>query len=165
VHRPESQGFNVEFSDLDLTEENLVKAFRDQFESEFLKAKDLADKDPVLVPINVATIVDAPRHEAVRIDVLDYGAWKHRRAGLIQAARRLVVQSFVRGSCSSLVGELPYRPGRSSKSHPARMRETLPRQCGWLQNRTLDFLQSRSAAQAVLWDYRKTLISKYLLIK
>ena len=40
-----------------MTEEDLVKAFRDQFETEILKTEDLADENPVFVPTDVATIV------------------------------------------------------------------------------------------------------------
>ena len=79
-----------------MAKEHLVKAFRDQLETEFLKTKDLADEDPVSVPTDVAAIVDPPRYEGARIDVLNYCPWKHGRARLIQTARCLVVQSFVR---------------------------------------------------------------------
>jgi len=46
VHRPETQSFNVELSDLDITEEDLVKVFLYLLEAKLFKAKDLADKDP-----------------------------------------------------------------------------------------------------------------------
>ena len=61
LHGPEPQSFNIELSDLSLTEEHLVKVFRNQLETEILKAKDFADEDSVLVPTDVATIVDSPR--------------------------------------------------------------------------------------------------------
>ena len=61
LHRPESQSFNVELSDLNLTEEHLVEVFRYELETEILKAKDLTDEDSVLVPTDIATIVNPPR--------------------------------------------------------------------------------------------------------
>jgi hypothetical protein len=64
-HWPESQGFHIEFSDLDLTEEHLIEVFRYQFEAKILKAKYLANENPVLVPAHVAAVVDPPRQEAL----------------------------------------------------------------------------------------------------
>lgn len=90
-HRPESQSFNVKLSDLNLTEEHPVEVFRYQLKTEILKAKDFADEDSVLVPTYVATIVNPPSQKSLRIDVLDQCARKHRGAGPIQTARRLVV--------------------------------------------------------------------------
>src|ERR1700723_4794789 len=42
-HRPKSQSFNVEFSNLELVKEDLVEVFSNQLKTKILKAKDLAD--------------------------------------------------------------------------------------------------------------------------
>jgi hypothetical protein len=69
VHRPETQSFNVELSDLDITEEDLVKVFLYLLDAKLFKTKDLADKDPILVPTDVSTIVDPSGDEALRVDI------------------------------------------------------------------------------------------------
>ena len=50
----------VEFTDLHSSEENSVKSWCHQFESEFLESKHFADKDSVLVPANVSRIIHSP---------------------------------------------------------------------------------------------------------
>jgi hypothetical protein len=54
LHRPETESFNVEPSDLDITEEDLVEVFRYLLKAELFKAEDLADENPVLMPTDVA---------------------------------------------------------------------------------------------------------------
>jgi hypothetical protein len=49
--RAETQCFDVKLSDLDITEEDLVKVFLQLLKAEFLEAKDLADEDPVLIQL------------------------------------------------------------------------------------------------------------------
>jgi hypothetical protein len=52
-HRPESQGFNAEFADFDLTQEHLAEVLCYRLKTEIFKTKDLADEDPVFVPTDV----------------------------------------------------------------------------------------------------------------
>ena len=45
---------------------------RDQLKPEFFEAKDLADKDPVLMPTDISGVVHPSQQKAFRIDVLGY---------------------------------------------------------------------------------------------
>ena len=45
-HRPKSQSFNVEFSNLELVKEDLVEVFSNQLKTKILKAKDLCCEFP-----------------------------------------------------------------------------------------------------------------------
>jgi hypothetical protein len=65
LHMPERESFNVEPSGLDITEEDLVEVFRYLLKAELFKAEDLADENPVLMPTDVAAVIDSPRYEAV----------------------------------------------------------------------------------------------------
>ena len=49
--------FCVKFSDLHIAEEYLVKPRCDQLQSQFLEAKDFADKGPVLMTADVAAVI------------------------------------------------------------------------------------------------------------
>jgi hypothetical protein len=61
-HSPRSSKtklFHIEFSDLHVSKENSIKPRCDQFESQLIEAEYFADEDSVLVPADVAAIVDA----------------------------------------------------------------------------------------------------------
>lgn len=57
--RSEAHLFGAEFSDLHVAEEYSIESGCDQLESQFFEAEYLADEDPVLVPADVAAIVDS----------------------------------------------------------------------------------------------------------
>jgi hypothetical protein len=57
AHRPKAKLLRIELSDLLISEENSVEPRRDQFESQFLEAKDFADEDPVFMPADVPCVV------------------------------------------------------------------------------------------------------------
>src|ERR1019366_214108 len=71
----------------------------DLFEAEYFAAEH-----PVLVPTDVAAVVHSSCQETLRVDEFDQCARKHHRAWLVNAAGRLIVQSFVR---SLVIEHLP----------------------------------------------------------
>jgi hypothetical protein len=79
LHRPETESFNVELSNLDITEEDLLEVFRYLLKAELFKAEDLADENPPLMPADIATVVHSPGHEALGIYEVIQGTWKYHR--------------------------------------------------------------------------------------
>jgi hypothetical protein len=59
--------FLVQFSDLHVSKENSVKPGRDQLDSQLFEAEYLADENSVLVPADVAAIVDSSQQETLRV--------------------------------------------------------------------------------------------------
>jgi hypothetical protein len=66
----ETKLFGIEFSDLHVSKEDSVKSRCDQLNSQLFEAEYFADEDSVLVPADVATIVDSSQQEALRIGKL-----------------------------------------------------------------------------------------------
>jgi hypothetical protein len=93
---PESKCLGIDLLDFDITKEDLVKVFADMLKADLFEAEYLADEHPALVPTDVAAVVHPSCQEALRVDEFDQCARKHHGAGLVNAAGRLVVQSFVR---------------------------------------------------------------------
>lgn len=67
LYRPKPQRFNVELSDLDLAEEDPVEVLDDQLKARILKAKNLTDEDPALVPADIAAIIYPSSQKPPRI--------------------------------------------------------------------------------------------------
>src|ERR1700683_3067412 len=65
--RPESELFRIEFSDLHVSKEDSVRPWCDQLESQLFKAGYFADEHSVLLPADVAAIVDSPQRETLRV--------------------------------------------------------------------------------------------------
>src|SRR5271170_5705876 len=63
----EAKLFGIEFSDLHVSKEDSIKARCDQLDSQLFEAEYLADEDSVLVPANVATIIDSSQLEPLRV--------------------------------------------------------------------------------------------------
>lgn len=91
LHRHKPQSFKVELSDLELAEEDLVEVVGHKLKSQILKAKDLADEHPVLMPADIAAIVYPPDQESLGVDEFNQIARKHYGTGLVQASGRHVV--------------------------------------------------------------------------
>ena len=68
--RSEPMLFRIEFSDLHVSKEDPVKPWCDQLECQLFEAEYLADKDPVLVPADVAAIVHPSQKETLRVGEL-----------------------------------------------------------------------------------------------
>ena len=60
----EAKLFGIEFSYLHVSKEDSIKPRCDQLDSQLFEAEYFADEDSVLVPANVAAIVDSSQLEA-----------------------------------------------------------------------------------------------------
>jgi hypothetical protein len=63
----ETKLFGIEFSDLHVSKEDSVEPRCDQLNSQLFEAEYFADEDSVLVPADVATIVDSSQQETLRV--------------------------------------------------------------------------------------------------
>ena len=63
----EAKLFGIEFSYLHVSKQDSVKAGCDQLDSQLFEAEYLADEYSVLVPANVAAIVDSSQQETLRV--------------------------------------------------------------------------------------------------
>ena len=61
----EAQLFGAEFSDFHVSKEDPVEPRCDQFDAQLFEAEYFADEDSVLVPANVAAIVDSSQQETL----------------------------------------------------------------------------------------------------
>jgi len=59
--------FGIEFSDLHVSKEDSVEPRCDQLNSQLFEAEYFADEHSVLVPADVATIVDSSQQEILRV--------------------------------------------------------------------------------------------------
>jgi hypothetical protein len=64
--RSQTKLFHVEFSDLQTPEEDSVKPWCDQLESQLFEAEYLADEDSIFVPADIVAIVHSSQKEALR---------------------------------------------------------------------------------------------------
>ena len=60
-HGSETKFFGTEFADLHVSKEDYVEPRCDQFDAQLFEAEYFADEDPVLVPADVAAIIDSPK--------------------------------------------------------------------------------------------------------
>ena len=93
--RSKTKLFRIEFSDLHVSKEDSIKPRCDQLDSQLFEAEYLADEDSVLVPTNVATIVDSSQLETLRVRELRQLARQSDRAGDVETCRNFVVQALV----------------------------------------------------------------------
>ena len=91
----EAKLFGIEFSDLHVSKEDSIKPRCDQLDSQLFEAEYLADEDSVLVPTNVATIVDSSQLETLRVRELRQLARQSDRAGDVETCWNFVVQALV----------------------------------------------------------------------
>jgi hypothetical protein len=63
----EAKLFGIEFADLHVAKEDSVKPRCDQLDSQFFETEYFADEDSVLVPADVAAIVDSSQQETFRV--------------------------------------------------------------------------------------------------
>ena len=63
----EAKLLGIEFSDLHVSKEDSVNPRCDQLDSQLFEAEYFADEDSVLVPADVAAIVDSSQQETLRI--------------------------------------------------------------------------------------------------
>lgn len=66
----ETKFLHIEFSDLHVSEEDSVEAGCDQLKSQFFEAKRCADKDSVLVPTDVSSVVHSSQQKPLGIGEL-----------------------------------------------------------------------------------------------
>ena len=92
----EAKLFGIEFSYLHLSKENSIKPRCDQLNSQLFEAEYFADEDPVLVPADVAAIVDSSQLETLRVPELWQLARQSDRAGDVETCGNLIVQALVR---------------------------------------------------------------------
>ena len=81
--------FHIEFPDLLVVEENSIKPWCDQLECQLFEAEYLADEDSVLVPADVAAIVDSSKQETLRVPELRQLARQSHGAGDVEASGNL----------------------------------------------------------------------------
>ena len=87
----EAKLFGIEFSDLHVSKEDSIKPRCDQLDSQLFEAEYLADEDSVLVPANVATIVDSSQLEPLRVREFRQLERYSGRAGDVKTCGNLVV--------------------------------------------------------------------------
>jgi len=73
--------FHIEFSDIHISKKDFIKSRCGQLECQFFEAEDLADKNSVLVPADVAAIVHPPQKKTFRVRELRQFAWSGPHAG------------------------------------------------------------------------------------
>jgi hypothetical protein len=92
----EAKLFGIEFSDLHVSKEDSVKPRCDQLDAQLFEAEYLADENSVLVPADVAAIVDSSQQETRRVRELWQLARQSDRTGDVETCWNLVVQALVR---------------------------------------------------------------------
>ena len=102
----EANLFGIEFSYLHVSKEDSIKPRSDQLDSQLFEAEYLADEDSVLVPANVATIVDSSQLEPLRVRELRQLALQSYRAGDVKTCGNLVVQALMRALVVEHVAEV-----------------------------------------------------------
>jgi hypothetical protein len=85
----EAKLFGIEFSDLHISKEDSVEPRCDLLDSQLFEAEYFADEDSVLVPADVAAIVDSSQKEALRICELWQLARQSDRAGDVETCWNL----------------------------------------------------------------------------
>jgi hypothetical protein len=84
--------FGIEFSDLHVSKEDSVQPRCDQPDSQLFEAEDFADEDSVLVPTDVAAIVDSSQQATLRVRELWQLARQSDRAGDVKTCGNLVAR-------------------------------------------------------------------------
>ena len=102
----EAKLFGIEFSYLHVSKEDSVKPGCDQLDSQLFEAEYLADEDSVLVPADVAAIVDSPQLEPFRVRELRQLARQSYPAGDVKTRGNLVVQTLMRALVVKHVAEV-----------------------------------------------------------
>ena len=77
----EAKLFGIEYSDLHVSKKDPVKPRCDQFDSQLFEAEYFADEDSVLVPADVAAIVDSSQQETLWVPELWQLAGQSDRTG------------------------------------------------------------------------------------
>jgi hypothetical protein len=102
----EAKIFRIEFPDLHISKEDSVKPRCNQLDSQFFEAEYFAYEDSILVPANVAAIVDSSQLEPFRVREL----WQLTRqpycAGDLKACGNLIVQALMRALVVEHVAEV-----------------------------------------------------------
>jgi hypothetical protein len=83
--------FHIEFSDLHVSKEYSIKPRCDQLDSQLFEAEYFADEDSVLVPADIAAIVDSSQQKTLRVRELWQFARQSDRAGNVETCWNLVV--------------------------------------------------------------------------
>jgi hypothetical protein len=92
----EAHLFGAEFSDFHVSKEDSVEPRCDQLDTQLFEAEYFADEDPVLVPADVAAIVDSSQQETPCVPELWQLAGQSDRTGDIETCGDLIVQALVR---------------------------------------------------------------------
>jgi hypothetical protein len=92
----EAKLFGIEFSDLHVSKEDSVKARCNQLDAQIFEAEYFANEDSVLVPADVAAIVDSPQQETLWVPELWQLARQSDRAGDVETCGNLIVQPLMR---------------------------------------------------------------------
>jgi len=102
----EAKLFGIEFSYLHISKEDSIKPRRDQLYSQLFEAEYFADEDSVLVPTNVAAIVDSSQLEPLWVPELRQLPRQSYRAGDVKTRGNLVVQTLMRALLVKHVAEV-----------------------------------------------------------
>src|ERR1700721_4025035 len=94
--RSEAKLFRIELSDLHVSKEGSIKPWCDQLECQLFEAEYLADEDSVLVPTDVAAIVDPSQKETLWVRELRQLARQSDRARDVKTCGNLVIQALMR---------------------------------------------------------------------
>ena len=87
----EAQLFGAEFSDFHVSKEDPIESRCDQLDAQLFEAEYFADEDSVLVPADVAAIVDSSQQETLWIPELGQLAGQSDRTGDIETRGNLIV--------------------------------------------------------------------------
>src|ERR1700733_6168997 len=132
----EAHLFGAEFSDFHVSKEDSVEPRCDQLDTQLFEAEYLADEDPVLVPADVAAIVDSSQQETLRVRVLWQLARQSDRTGDVETCGNLVVQALVRALVIEHVAKVIESALLRAKRCGADTKAATPRLIGaWLMPR------------------------------
>jgi NAD(P)-dependent dehydrogenase (short-subunit alcohol dehydrogenase family) len=121
----EAKLFGIEFSNLHVSKEHSVKPRCDQLDSQLFEAEYLADENSVLVPADVAAIVDSSQQETLRVRELWQLAWQSDRDGDVETCGNLVVQALMRALVIEHVAKVIEAALLSAKGCGRRLRRVL----------------------------------------
>ena len=92
----EAKLFGIEFADLHVAKEDSIKTWCYQLQGQLFEAEYFADEDSVLVPANIAAIIDSSQQETLRVRELWHLARQSYRARDVETCGNLVVQALMR---------------------------------------------------------------------
>jgi hypothetical protein len=102
----EEKLFGIDFSYLHVSKQHSIEPRCDQLDSQLFEAEYLADKDSLLVPADVAAIVDSSQLKSLRVREFRQLVRQSYRAPDVKTCGNLVVQALMRALIVERVTEV-----------------------------------------------------------